>query len=116
MKQENDKQEIENRELDPKIPNGTTKKQKQEQNYHPGVCHQESPPLEHPPGASGVTRLEPFWQFARVELVENFAQLLQLRCEHFLLPGEIKIKREQEFIPWLATPFEFAIPRSQERG
>src|SRR6266480_747651 len=106
-----DEEKIEQADLYPKVPNRPTNQQKEKEQQHARIGHEQSPPSEEWPGKLAISIPQPKRNFLRKRALGHLMQTLQAGREKLLLRCKIQIEREQNFLPRLIGPtqtLEFA--------
>src|SRR6266478_1534858 len=116
MKNEIDQEEVKGSELEPKVPNRLANKQKEKEQKHSRVRHQQSPPPEHRAGRIAKSRLQRNGNLVRKIALDRLVQPFQAGRKHLLLPGEIQVKGEQKFVPGFGPPTKSSILLAQGGG
>src|SRR5467141_828426 len=104
MPKQIDESKIKEAHLEPKVPNRLANQQKQKEQEHARVGHEQSPPNEHWPGKLAITIPQPKWNFLWKRALDQLMQTPQAGREKLLLRRKIQIEREQNFLPRLIAP------------
>src|SRR5207245_10328112 len=89
-----DEEKIEQADLYPKVPNRPTNQQKEKEQQHARIGHEQSPPSEEWPGKLAISIPQPKRNFLRKRLLGHLMQTLHAGSEKLMLRSKVQLERE----------------------